>query len=335
MAAQNQYMVMGHDVRDLGRLWLAAWRDLIWGDDSPLRVALEEPVAVELPNGETQCFQGAAQCIGAHTTFSALAIPDELVLARELTLPPLPAADLEAAVALEVNACSPFALDDTAVGKRVIPTDSGYRVAVAIASRAAISRYLSANYSDHNMESRELWAPCGDDWLVLKGFGEAARQQAYWQRLLRVTGFAVGSLVLCLLLLGALTLLNSGELSRLEALQMEASDASKTAIVARDELANINATIAELNTLTQALPSPSVELAVLSGLLPDTAYITQFSQDGRNIRIQGRAKDAATLQKLLTENPRYAQVSAPQAIRQVGREGLEQFSLDLELGVSP
>lgn len=335
MGTQNQYTVIGHDVRDLGRLWLAAWRDLIWGDDSPLRISLEEPVVVEMPTGETQCFQGGLKCATTDTVFTALAIPDDLVLARQLTLPTLPVADLDAAIALEVSACSPFAPNDTVVGKRVIPTESGYRVAVAIASRAAIIRHLAAKEDDNVSGSCELWAPCGDDWLVLQGFGESVRQQAYWRRLLRVSGFVMGSLALCLSLLGALTLLNNGQLSRLEALQIEVGAASKTAILSRDELANINATIAELNSLTYALPSPSVELATLSALLPDSAYITQFSQDGRNIRIQGRAKEAATLQKLLTENSHYASVSAPQAIRQVGREGLEQFSLDLELEGQP
>ena len=34
--ATNQFEVFGADMRDVGRLWLAAWRDALFGDDSPI-----------------------------------------------------------------------------------------------------------------------------------------------------------------------------------------------------------------------------------------------------------------------------------------------------------
>lgn len=338
MSSANQYTVMGHDIRDVGKLFLAAWRDLLWGDDSPIRNALEEPVELVLTDGTVQSLQADRVWSTKQPEFRAYEVSDELVLSRTLELPHLTAEDLRAAIALEVSACSPFAAADTVVGCKVLPGMGAEtaKVVLAIASRLAVERTLGQKNELPNVAAAELWAKSGDHWVVLEGFGETPRRQAYRRRLYRLAGWVAGSVALLIALLGALTLLDSQHLRQLQDAQQAVNEASRSAIVARDELANINATIAELNQLSGMLPSPDVELAVLTNLLPDSAYISQFSQDGTRIRITGRAQDAAGLQKVLTEHRRYAAVTAPQAIRQVGREGLEQFSLDLQLNqVSP
>ena len=99
----------------------------------------------------------------------------------------------------------------------------------------------------------------------------------------------------------------------------------------RDRLAEINGIVAELNELNRRLPSPQLEIARLTELLPDSAYVTQYTQTGNNIRIRGLSTDGATLQQELTKVPTYASVKATQAISRLGNSGLEQFFLDLEL----
>ena len=43
----QQWTLFGYDTRQVGQHWLAAWRDLLWGDDSPLRQRLDEVVLAD------------------------------------------------------------------------------------------------------------------------------------------------------------------------------------------------------------------------------------------------------------------------------------------------
>jgi general secretion pathway protein L len=139
---------------------------------------------------------------------------------------------------------------------------------------------------------------------------------------------------LVLVLAGLSTFFASRELVQLEDLQREARQAARDALVLRDELAEVNAAIVELNTLRRQLPSPQIEIARLTNLLPDTAYVVQYTQNGRKIRLRGRSTDAAALQQALTDEPIFLSVTAPQAISRVGNSNEEQFFLDLELKVN-
>ena len=78
-------------------------------------------------------------------------------------------------------------------------------------------------------------------------------------------------------------------------------------------------------------PNPHIEIARLTRLLGDDAYLSQFAMAGTEIRLRGQSADAASVMQLLTDQPEYANVSAPQAIRRVGNSGLEQFFLNMTL----
>ena len=120
------------------------------------------------------------------------------------------------------------------------------------------------------------------------------------------------------------------ELSNLELRRGSAQEAGN-AIALRDDLAATNVDIGELNKLRRQYPNPQAEILRLTELLPDSAYITQYTQDGRKIRVRGRGTEAAALQQSLTEQRAFKSVTAPQAISRVGTTGLEQFFLDIEL----
>ena len=110
---------------------------------------------------------------------------------------------------------------------------------------------------------------------------------------------------------------------------------ARTAITLRDDLAATNLTITELNKLSLKFPNPQPELLRLTRLLPDSAYITQYTQEGRSIRLRGRGSAAASLQQAMTEESAFEQVTSPQAISRVGNTGLEQFFLDIKLKAIP
>lgn len=339
--ATNQFMVFGYDVRDYGRLWLAAWRDFLFGDDSPIRSALDSVVPVQMEDGSIQRFQAgravdtAPEIADGTNVATAIALPDDLVLARTLTLPTIAEADLEAALSLEVAASSPFAPDDTVAGWRVVPSAEGKALTVemVLTSRAAVMGFLSEKYSIHDPMEREVWGRSEHGWVVVKGFGEHARESEYRKRLIKSSVLLVCAMCAILAIAGGLAFFSSVKLSRLESLRETVQAEARDAVKLRDELATVNETIRMLNMLRGELPSPQLEIARLTQLLPDSAYITQYTQNGRKIRLRGRGSDAAALQQNLTEESVFTSVTAPQAISRVGSSGLEQFFLDVELKV--
>lgn len=331
--ATNQFEVFGVDVRDYGQLWLAAWRDLLFGDDSPIRGALDSQVTLRHADGSSVTYQAGKEVAGARATHEALAIPEDLVLSRTLTLPSIAEADLEPALQLEIAACSPFALDDTAAGWRV--TRGGdlatLTVELVIASRSAVMGFLGEHFNVVSPGAAEVWAKVGDHWVCVRGFGEAGRERHYLRRLVRTGGLVLASFALILCLAGLSVLLSERELAKLELLREEALREAGDAIALRDELAATNTVIGELNKLSRQHPNPQMEFLRLTELLPDSAYITQYTQDGRKIRVRGRGTEAASLQQALTQQTAFKSVTAPQAISRVGSTGLEQFFLDIEL----
>ena len=331
--AANQFEILGVDVRDYGRLWVAAWKDLLFGQDSPLRALLDPTVNLMVGDGTTKTYQAGREIANEASAPVAAALPEELVLARRLTLPTIAETDLDAAIGLEVSASSPFAADDTVSGWHINRADKhdSLLISLVITSRSAAVQHLSQQYDSINPEEMEIWGKCDDKWVVLRGFGESAREAVYRKNLLTVGGFSIAVLLLLLVFAGVSTAVSGWRLEQLKTAQTDTAREAQTALRMRDEIATVNATILELNKLSRQLPSPQVELARLTDLLPDSAYLVQYTQNGRKIRVRGRAADAASLQQLLTEQEIYESVTAPQAISRVGNTSEEQFFLDLEL----
>lgn len=331
--ATNQFMVFGHDARDIGRLWLSAWKDFLFADDSPIRKVLDG--VVNLRSGsEVQSFQSWREVPFRECDFEAIGLPDELVLTRLLKLPSNADLDLETAVQLEVASHSPFAFDDTTFGWWARRDDSGevLLVEIALVSRGAVMRYLSETLDVHTPEAREVWGKTAGRWVVLKGFGESAREKSYQKRLIKVSAMASLAAVFILLSMGASAMFAKFELGRLEALQAETSSAAKPALRKRDQLAKRIAAGEELSALAWRFPNPHLEIDRLTELLPDNAYLNQMSLDGRTLKVRGLSTDAAGLMQMLTEREEFKEVSAPQAIRRMGNSGQEQFYLDITLG---
>ena len=339
MANKNQFEVFGVDIRDYGQLWLVAWRDFLFGDDSPIRMALDSKVMLKHADGTSACYQAGNKIssAGASAPSEAYAVTDDLVLSRTLTLPSIAEADLEAALHLEVSACSPFNHDDTASGWRISRGENRHTLTVdlVIASRTAVMGFLGEHFNVIDPGAPEVWGSTGSHWVRLNGFGELARESDYRRRLVRSGALVAVCFGVILLLAGISVIVAERELAGLETLRDSASREARSAIASRDQLAATNAAISELNKLSQLLPNPQPEIFRLTQLLPDSAYVTQFTQEGRSIRLRGRGADAASLQQAMTQDSAFSQVTAPQAISRVGSTGLEQFFLDIELKAVP
>ncbi len=329
-SGQN-WELFGYDMRNVGRHWLAAWRELLFGYDSPLRRRLDETVRLVTPEGE-QCYHAGRPVAAAATDCEAVLLPDDLVLARTLILPRAAEAELDAVLALEVTANSPFPADDTGFGWQVLGRDDDQlRVQLDIVSLSSVMTYLANHYDRHDVHAQEVWVREGEVMVVLRGFGEQLREGRYRRRLVRTAATGALALALLLVLFAAAAGFKGAELSRMDSMagaaRQEASEASRM----RGALSQANATVAGVNTVLAGMPSPHVELARLTALLGDDVSIQRLRMEGREITLRGRTVDAAAVMQLLIDQPQYVEVVAPGAITLMPGTNLETFQLEIRL----
>jgi hypothetical protein len=326
----RQWYLFGYDMRRIGHHWQVAWAEFLWGDRSPVRARLDDVVQVE-GAGVHGNFHAGAPVLAGEPTCSAIVLPDSLVLFKTLQLPLAAEDELDSVMRLEVMANSPFPASDTAAGWALSQRgEKGLQVELAIASRSAAMRHLGQHHDVHDVQEREVWALAGERPIVLRGFGEGARLARYQRRLLRIALLLGGGLLLLLLILALAAGGTYFRLQQYETLatrvEREAADVTRQ----RQSLSVANQTILAVNDVLREYPDPHRELARLTALLGDEAYIVQYTQRGRDLRLRGRAADAAGVVQTLTREAAYEEV-ADQGITAVGNSGIEQFNVNVRL----
>lgn len=330
----NNWEFFGYDLRLIGAQWRAAWREFLWGSNSPVLSRLDEPVRVHTQQGEKLYFAGkpiddprvsADKC-------SAILLPQEYVLSKQLSLPLAAETDLDAVMSHEVAAHNPFSEGDAACGWTVTGrTEATISVALAIGSLGGVMSYLAKNFDSHDPEAYEVWAGVEGNVVVLEGFGEKQRRGRYRQRLYKMAGLLGLCALLALAIPGVSAAFGYLELQRYEEMaalaQHEATDASR----AREVMLNARDTITAANEYIANYPNPHVEIARLTQLLDDNASVISFSMAGNIVKVRGRARDAASVVQQLTAESDYLEVTSPHAISALGNTGFEEFYLDLTL----
>lgn len=328
-SSQN-WELFGYDMRQVGRHFAAAWRDLLWAYDSPVRSRLDEAVTLRTPHGECVYHAGRpvedmpAACL-------AVQLPEEQALARALRLPLAVETDLESALALEVSANSPFSADDTGFGWVIAARDEQYlHVNLVIVSLSAAMAYIGQHYGSHDAHAQEVWVEVAGQMVVLRGFGETNRERCYRRRLMRVGAMLAMAALVLLLLVAVGAGFKKLELGRLESvLSTSQSDAAEASGM-RSALGRANETITAVNAITARYPGAHEELARLTRLVGDTAYVERLSISGQEIDLRGRAANAAAVMELITEQQAYAGVTAASPIRKIPGTGVEQFHLKIQ-----
>ena len=117
----------------------------------------------------------------------------------------------------------------------------------------------------------------------------------------------------------------------MEAAQGRVVSQASQATEHRERLLAANDGVRSAGVLVDEYPNPHIEIARLTALLGDEAYLTHFNIRGRLIKVRGRATDGAAVMQSLSEQPEFASVTASGPITVVGNTGLEQFQLDIEL----
>jgi len=329
-SGQN-WELFGYDMRNLGRHWVGAWRDLLWGYDSPVRQRLDDAVILRGESG-VACYQGGKPSDATVTGHSAVLLPEELVLSKTLALPAAVEGDLAAALALEVNANSPFSAEDTVYGWQIVDRDEArIQVLLVILSKSSTVAYLGRQFAVHDSSQQEVWVNVGSEMVVVQGFGEELRARSYRKRLVRIAAMLLAAAFLILCVAAAAAGLKALELQRVRGMaattEREAADASRM----RSSLVSANEMITAVNRIAMTYPNPHNEIARLTHLLGDGESINQFSMNGLELELRGQAADAASVMQRLTDQTDYAEVTAPSAFTRVPGAKVEQFSLHILL----
>jgi general secretion pathway protein L len=253
-----------------------------------------------------------------------------LVLAKIISMPLAVENDLDAAMAMEVSANSPFPESDTGYGWKISGrNDVNFNIQLAIVSLSSTMSYLGREYDCHDASAQEVWALIGGAPVVLTGFGEDKRLKRYNKRLIRIASLVGCSAVLLALIFAVAAGAKNLELKQYQQLSIDIGAQAENASDMRDALVVANETIAIVNDLITDRPNPRYVLAKVTHLLGDDASLVNFSLKGRQLKFLGRATNAAEVIQTLTKEPTFAKVESRSAITKIG--ALEQFTLQIEL----
>jgi len=319
--------------RDIRSPWrgMHAWPVFSWLTPSAPVVLLHPGDGMSFWLGEEKQSKVAGP---VKASFTAVELPEDFVLRRTLTLPPMAESDIANAGALEVRAISPFPEADLVWGYRAVDAPPGsFRIELALASRKQVGQYLAAQAGRlGGVSDPEVWVLGAHQRpIVLGGYGEGLRQAhaLRWRR----AGY--GLLLSIALLVVAIAVTPTLQLREraLEAAQSYQDAARRTApvVAKRDALMQ---SVEKLGTLSEVLSTriePMTVLNKLTQLLPDDTYLQSFRLQGTKVTIVGMTGNAAALMQVLGNEPGLREVRAPSAATRMGNSAKETFAIEFTL----
>ncbi len=331
MVSRESLSLFGIDLVGIYEFWRDGIAEAV--DSGWFRWLLRaEPVRVEHPDGRGEIRLGPdGPTLPGEQSASATAVvlPEDLYLSKDVQLPQLSSRQLAAALVLQAEQLSPFAGDDLAWGWRRSWASSGPEtVRIVMASRSAVTGYLSAG-GHAQPGGVEVWSG-GSAPVVLKGFGEG-------RRLARQAAARVRLAVAAVLLLGLLLLLAAVPLrqaqarleqatARLQQIQKEA----EPAIATREKLVTSAAALERLRGRSPARAGEAEVLNELSALIPDEAMLFRFDLRGDQLRLSGQAADASRVLQLLADSKSFSSVRSTGPFSRASN-GRESFMFEVQL----
>lgn len=329
---RDQLRLFGLDLGALWQAYRAGWAEALqWPLFAWLNPA--DPVRLLQADGRESVWRAGRRLAGGWRAprFVAVELPEDLVLRRVLTLPDLPLAEVQEAVALEARSASPFPPEDLASGYRVHRLAGGpLEVEIALASRRQIEGALRAAAPRLRGRSPEVWAG-GAKPVVFEGYGAPLRlRQAARRRagLLVLLGLAAA-------LVAAIAVTPTAKL-RLQALQANAAHEQLRAATApqvrlRDQLVSARAQVQAIGQVLAARPDALPVLALVTRLLPDNTFLLRLELRGQTVRLTGQTDNAANLMQILGDHPGLRDVRAPTAATRPAGATKENFTIEFTL----
>jgi len=331
MVSRESLSLFGIDLVGIYEFWRDGIAEAV--DSGWFRWLLRgEPVRVEHPDGHSEIRMGSDGPLLAgdgSARATAVVLPEDLYLTKDVRLPQLSSRQLAAALALQAEQLSPFSGDDLAWGWRRSWANTGAEaVRIVMASRSAVIGYLSAG-GHAQPNGVEVWSS-GNPPVVLKGFGEGRRMARQAAGRVRLAAAAV--LLLGLLLLLAAVPLRQAQArldeatTRLQQIQREA----EPAIATREKLVASAAALDRLRGRSPARASEAEVLNELTALIPDDAMLFRFELRGDQLRLSGQASDASRVLQLLADSKAFSSVRSTGPFSRASN-GRESFMFEVQL----
>ena len=333
------------DARFLGLDYRGLWRDIcqawthLQGVPPLAWLTPMAPVLLLQADGRESLWRGGErrEALGKAATarFTALELPEDMVLRRLLSLPAVSDADAASAIELQARAVSPFAAQDLVWGYRAQPlAEGGNRVDMALVSRKQVAQYMQAQATRLRVAAQpEIWItqPAAAP-IVLQGYGETLRKrhEVRWRRV------GYGLIVLAGALIAAIAVTPT---LQLRARAIEASVAHEALarraaplVKERETLMQSAEKLGALNEMLAGRIEPLRILDRLTQVLPDDTALQSFSLKGQKVTLMGLTANASALMRVLGEQTGVRDVRAPSPATRLGGEASkENFVIEFTL----
>lgn len=263
-----------------------------------------------------------------------LTLPAGRVLRRTLVLPAAAEQNLRQVLAFEMDRQTPFKAEQVYYDHRVVGRDSATRqitVEMAVVPRSIVDGDVAAlaelGVALHGVDI----APIGD--AGRPGFNllppeRRARRRDVWL----LANLGLGALVVVLLLV-AMALSVANREAALESLRETVARERVEAKAVADLRAELRAAVEGANFLAEkkrAQPVVSDLLLDLTRRLPPDTWLQRFSLTGRQIQLQGQAREAASLIRILQQSQMLRGPAIQGAVTPDARTNKEQFLIQAD-----
>lgn len=318
---QEQLRLFGLDLIRIKSEVFLAWRGILnWSVLSWLWPS--QGVRLILPDGQSIACRGlSALPAGSQSSnltnsakFTAVLLPEDIVLRKTWTPPLLTEAETDAARGLLAQSVSPFphgdlvwTVADGEGGKNDLTEQ------IVLSSKALIAKHLEQAPTAVKLVNPEVWVtnPRTNSYVLIGGYGESLRQRR------ESVGKWTNALLLCLVLViaGAIALTPTAQLylRYLQAEQAMTGLQKKAApmLQQRERLVQTADRLDELAKLTGAPVPPLQTLEVITKALPDDTSLLALQIQGNKVSISGQTGNAAALMKQLGSSSGMRDVTAP------------------------
>jgi len=334
----SQWSLFGLDLERYFRSIALGVHQLFWGSESGLQKLflpqswlLGETQALDMQDAENFCLSIDSS---ANLDSTSVLLPGSVVLTKRIELPLIAEPDLESIVRFEAELNSPFPVEDTRCGYRILVRDElQLTLILAIASRQAIESHLDAMRAEVRIDARlsEVWASHEGKLVQFAGFGEAKRKTDYLSKVsrsaIKIGLFSMAMAVIVWWPEGALSI----KQQQLQELLAETEMRAGTATAARNSLLDMEDRLTAASAFYADRLLYDRWLDHVAALTPDSAYLTSMSFDKDRLTISGQAANAAELQTTLANAEILSEVTAPSAFTRDRRTDKERFTLTMQL----
>lgn len=317
---QNEARLFGMDLAPLGRDLLRAWRGMLeWPVVSWLWP--RPRIQVWLTDASQVLSQGPESLPTQNTTglekarYQAIVLPESLILRRNLVLPQLAPAELEAALALQLQTYSPFPADDLVWCYESKSGQDGKSIDVfsVMSSRKLVTAHIAGRQIGASPEVFEVWVPQhhGSAFVMMPGFAEHRRQShsKVWRWASAALVFVALGLVATIVATPSLQLYIRSK--QAESALSELQQKALPVLAEREAFTLASEKLSKLNEMfAQSLPPLPVLQSITQALADDTSLLSLQIQ-GSKVSISGQTANASSLMKQLSTTPGLRDVRAP------------------------